>query len=109
MGKRDERAILTSYLIAGARVTGHRVSRNINGGLNITTPDGVEYVGHSNIDWPARVRDERGIPQAQPDGQAYTTRDLLERNQPDRVSSASVQYYIETGHYLPVSETREEN
>jgi hypothetical protein len=76
---------LTAYLIAGARLTGCSVTGDDDG------PWLVQVSAHDG------GRAERRVFHPGPE-----FADLLESWQPDRVSSVSCQYYIETGFYLPV-------
>jgi hypothetical protein len=110
---------LLGYLIAGARLTGCKVSMRLgNDGRMVDTPDDKLYLtsGGGVPGWPGDQ--SAGLytpnpggywcPVTNDDGTHVTLGDLLDRWQPDRVSSVSRQHYIETGLYLPVGPAERE-
>lgn len=99
---------LTAYLIAGARLTGCKVSRNLWGGYTVsvgtvdymTTKDDARDNPVIRNEWSS---ERLGPKRTRPEIECMTLDDVLRRNQPDLSSSASVQHYIDTGCYLPVT------
>lgn len=95
---------LTAYLIAGARLTGCKVSRNLWGGSvgtidYMTTKDDARDNPVIRNEWST---ERIGPKRTRPEIEGMTLDDVLRRNQPDLSLSASVQHYIDTGCYLPV-------